>query len=61
MSSLIRAFRRDERGVSTVEYALLIVFICIAVAAGVQTFGANLNTWFQTTAGSITTLPNQIP
>jgi Flp pilus assembly pilin Flp len=61
MISLIRAFRRDERGASAVEYAMLVVFIALALAAGAQTFGNDLSTWFSNTGASIGTLNYKIP
>jgi prepilin peptidase CpaA len=61
MMSLIARLRRDERGASATEYAMLIVFVALAIAAGAQTFGKDLSTWFSTTAGSISNLPTTIP
>jgi len=42
MMSLIARLRRDERGASATEYAMLIVFVALAIAAGAQTFGKDL-------------------
>ena len=61
MFGLIRAFRRDERGASAVEYAMLVVFIALALAAGAQTFGNDLAGWFSTTGASISGLNTNIP
>jgi pilus assembly protein Flp/PilA len=61
MFGLIRAFRRDERGASAVEYAMLVVFIALVVATGAQAFGTSLSTWFTTTATSIAGLNTNIP
>jgi pilus assembly protein Flp/PilA len=61
MLSLINRFRTDERGASAVEYTMLVVFIALAIAAGAQTFGKDLSTWFSTTGGSISTLNTNIP
>jgi Flp pilus assembly pilin Flp len=36
---LIVKFAGDEAGASAVEYALLLAFIALAIAASVQTFG----------------------
>jgi Flp pilus assembly pilin Flp len=38
--NLIYRFKRDESGASSVEYALLVAFVAVAIAATVQTFGA---------------------
>jgi pilus assembly protein Flp/PilA len=61
MLSLINRFRTDERGASAVEYTMLVVFIALAIAAGAQTFGTDLSTWFSTTGTSISTLNTKIP
>ena len=61
MPSFISRLRRDERGASATEYAMLIVFVALAVAAGAQTFGKDLSTWFTNTAGSIAGLNTNIP
>ena len=61
MFGLIRAFRRDERGASAVEYAMLVVFIALALAAGAQTFGNDLSGRFSTTGASISGLNTNIP
>jgi Flp pilus assembly pilin Flp len=61
MPNLIARLRRDERGASSTEYAMLIVFVALAVAAGAQTFGKDLSTWFASTAASIAGLNTTIP
>ena len=43
MLSLTSRFRNDDGGATATEYAMLIVFIALAIAVGAQTFGANLN------------------
>ncbi len=37
---LILKFSADEAGAPAVEYALLLAFIAVAIAAGVRSFGA---------------------
>jgi len=61
MLSLIARLRRDERGASATEYAMLIVFVALAIAAGAQTFGTDLSNWFTRTATSIVGLNSNIP
>lgn len=61
MLRLFKRFRVDERGASAVEYAMLVVFIALALAAGAQTFGSDLSTWFSTTGASISGLNTNIP
>ena len=46
MPSLIRNFRRDERGATATEYAMLIVFVALAIAVGAQTLGTDLSAMF---------------
>lgn len=38
--------RRDERGATATEYALLVGLIALALVLGVTFFGTTLNTWF---------------
>ena len=61
MRSVINRFRRDERGASAIEYVMLVVFIALVLAAGAQTFGTSLSTWFSKTATSIGALNTNIP
>jgi pilus assembly protein Flp/PilA len=49
-------FIGDESGQDVVEYGLLIATIAIVVLIGVGIFGQNINTWFQTLSGRITTV-----
>jgi pilus assembly protein Flp/PilA len=46
MSDLIKHFGLDERGATATEYALLIVFVALAIAVGAQILGSNINTLF---------------
>ena len=46
---------QDESGQDVVEYGLLIATIAIVVLIGVGIFGNNINAWFQSLAGRITT------
>ena len=46
MSDLIKHFRRNERGATATEYALLIVFIALAIAVGANILGQNISTLF---------------
>ena len=59
MFALTKRFRRDDRGATATEYAMLIVFVALAIAVGAQALGNDLNALF-TSVG--TTLSNiQIP
>jgi len=44
---LIMKFTFDEAGASAVEYALLISFIAVAIAASVTTFGISVRGLFE--------------
>ncbi len=46
MSDLIKYFHRDERGATATEYALLIVFVALAIAVGAQTLGHGISNLF---------------
>jgi pilus assembly protein Flp/PilA len=59
MRKLINRFHRDERGATATEYALLIVFVALAVAVGANTLGTGLSSLFSTIATKLSgiTLP----
>ena len=46
MFSLISRFRSDERGATATEYAMLIVFVALAIAVGAQALGNDLTALF---------------
>jgi pilus assembly protein Flp/PilA len=46
MSDLIKHFRRNERGATATEYALLIVFVAVAIAAGANILGTGISSLF---------------
>jgi Flp pilus assembly pilin Flp len=57
MLSLIKQFHRHERGATTTEYAMLVVFIALAIAVGAQALGNDITTLFKsvgTTISSVT-------
>jgi Flp pilus assembly pilin Flp len=51
----VARFLGDESGQDVVEYGLLIATIAIVVLIGVGIFGKNIDAWFQSLAGHITT------
>jgi len=59
MPDLIKYFRRDERGATATEYALLIVFVALAIAVGAPTLGQGLNDLFSNIGAKLSgiTLP----
>ena len=57
MLTLLSRFRNDEDGATATEYAMLIVFVALAIAVGAQTLGndlTNLFTHVGTTLNNIT-------
>ena len=57
MSGLTKCFRRDEGGATATEYAMLIVFVALAIAVGAQALGNDLTNLFNsvgTTLSGIT-------
>ena len=46
MLTLTSGFRYDERGATATEYAMLIVFVALAIAVGAQALGNDLTNLF---------------
>ena len=46
LAAKFRAFQRDERGSTAIEYALVASGVAVAIAATVFNFGSNLKTTF---------------
>ena len=62
MSDLIKYFRRDERGATATEYALLVVFIALAVAVGANVLGAGISNLLNAIGNQLSAItPNIIP
>ena len=59
MHRLIDRFHRDEQGATATEYALLIVFVALAVAVGANVLGTGLSGLFNKIGTSLNniTLP----
>jgi pilus assembly protein Flp/PilA len=45
--------RRDEKGATATEYALLVALIAIVIVVAVTIFGTNLNDFFQYIADEV--------
>lgn len=56
LSTLVRRLAREEDGASASEYAILVAFIAVAVAAAVKLF--NLNGVFTDLGGKVRSLVN---
>jgi pilus assembly protein Flp/PilA len=54
MLSLIKHLCRDERGATAVEYAMLVVFVALAIAVGAQTLGTDLSNMFSKVGETLT-------
>lgn len=52
----IQKFIRDEEGISTVEYGLVLALVGVVVAAGLTTLGTNINAEIAGLATRIVTL-----
>jgi Flp pilus assembly pilin Flp len=47
-------FRRDQRGISSIEYAMLAVGIALAILAGAQFLGNSINSGLSTIGADVT-------
>jgi pilus assembly protein Flp/PilA len=57
MRSSIKRFQRDERGATATEYALLIVFVALAIALGANTLGQGINSLFSQIGTQLSNIP----
>lgn len=55
MTTLLRRFRKDEKGATAIEYGLLAALIAVAIIATVYALGTNLNAMFKSVSTSIST------
>lgn len=60
MFTLTSRFRSDEGGATATEYAMLIVFVALAIAVGAQTLGNDLTDLFTRVGTTLTgvTIPS---
>ena len=54
MLRLIKGYRKDDSGASATEYAMLIVFVALAIAVGAQTLGTDLTNLFKNVGAALT-------
>ncbi|RDK01015.1 Flp family type IVb pilin [Paraburkholderia lacunae] len=59
MQSFMKAFFRDERGVSAMEYAVLAGIVVIALGAMAATFNTNIGAMFTNLFTNVTTSQNK--
>lgn len=53
MRAILRRFRADRRGATSIEYALIGVLISIAVIGGASSLGNSLTSYFSNSAGKL--------
>jgi pilus assembly protein Flp/PilA len=58
MRKLMKAFVRDERGVSAMEYAVLAGIVVLALGAMASTFSSNISSLFSTLFTQVTAAQN---
>jgi pilus assembly protein Flp/PilA len=56
MLGMVERFWRDEQGATATEYAMLIIFIALAIAGGATLLGNNINNLFSSLGSSISSL-----
>jgi pilus assembly protein Flp/PilA len=56
MRSLMGRFFSDESGATATEYAMLIIFIALAIAGGATLLGNNINNLFSSIGASLSGL-----
>ena len=61
MSGLTSRFRRDEGGATATEYAMLIVFVALAIAVGAQALGNDLTNLFKAVGATLANVQGQLP
>ena len=61
MHRLIDRFHRDERGATATEYALLIVFVALAIAVGANTLGTGLSSLFSNIGAKLSSAAAALP
>jgi len=53
MFPLVKRFYRHESGATATEYAMLVVFIALAIAVGAQALGGGLSNLLNNVAGTL--------
>lgn len=61
LAKKVQRFLASEDGPTAVEYAVMLALIIIVCMGAITTLGANANTSFTATAGSLATLPTAGP
>jgi Flp pilus assembly pilin Flp len=61
MHRLIERFHRNERGVTATEYAMLVVFLALAIAVGATALAGGLNDLFSHVGSTLSGIPIPSP
>jgi len=61
MFGLINRFHRNESGATATEYAMLIVFVALAIAVGAQTLGNGITDLFNRVNTTLTNVTMPTP
>jgi pilus assembly protein Flp/PilA len=61
MLTLTSGFRHDEGGATATEYAMLIVFVALAIAVGAQALGNDLNNLFSSVGSTLSNITIPTP
>src|SRR5690554_4000369 len=60
MLKLLMKLKRDERGISALEYAVLAGVLLVIIVAGVMTFGDQIEALFGNAAGSLSEVVGEV-
>ena len=61
MRRLTACFCKDDGGATATEYAMLIVFVALAIAVGAQAFGSDLNELFNRAGAALNAITPPAP
>jgi Flp pilus assembly pilin Flp len=61
MFLLVRRFCRHEDGATATEYAMLVVFIALAIAVGAQALGGGISNLLNSVATTLGNVQNNMP
>ena len=61
MFPLVQRFYRHDSGATATEYAMLVVFIALAIAVGAQALGGGLSNLLSNIATTVTPVPIPSP
>jgi pilus assembly protein Flp/PilA len=51
----LRRAIKNEKGATSIEYALIVTFVALVIIVGVTALGTNLNTWFSNMGSKVGT------